>query len=95
MKDGGSADRGSLPVKTSNVNLVRRSRLRRIGLAILAIFWVAWFVVGLVVWLAGSMALGDHHSASSAMWLLLIIWTVPLGVIGAIIIWFAPRSAPE
>ena len=96
MQDGESADQGSPGIVTSVGRPARRSWLRRIGLALLAIVWMAWFVIGGVLELAGSMAMGDHStpSYSSATLLLTIIWIVPLVVIGAII-WLMTRSAPR
>ncbi len=95
MNDGGSADQRQPGLVTNAGRPPRRSWPRRLGLALLATVWVAWFVIGLVVWLASSMALGDHSGSSSTIWLLLIIWIVPLGIIGATIIWFTSRATGD
>jgi hypothetical protein len=93
MNDGESADQGSPGVVSSDGRPARHSWLRRIGLALLAIVWMAWFVIGGVFEFAGSMAMGDHSTPSyqTATLLLTIIWIVPLVVIGAII-WLVSRS---
>ncbi len=92
MKDAGSADQRSPGIATAVGGPARRSWLRRIGLALLAIVWIAWLVIGGVFELAGSIAMGDHSSYATAALLLTIVWIGGLVVIG-VIISFASRSA--
>ena len=97
MNNGKSADQGLPGVVASVGGSAGLSWPRRLGLVLLAIVWMAWFVIGGVLELAGSLAMGDHttSSYSTGTLLLTILWIVPLGVIAAIIIVFMPRSAPR
>ena len=87
MREAETGDQGS-------PGTARRSWPRRTGLAFLATFWIAWFAVGLVAELAGSLAIGDHSANSTGYLVVTAVWLGGLVVIG-VIISFVSRPTPR
>ena len=94
MTYGQSADQASPGDATGDGRPARLSWPRRIGVVLLGILLIAWLAVGLVVELAGSIAIGDHSGNSAATLLVASLWLGGVVVI-TVIIAFVSRPTPS